>query len=515
MRKNFVSTVAGASLILSIVALLGKGIGFVREIIYANKFGLSTDYEIFLVGAAVPIFLNTAIIYLTQNFFIPAYNQALKKSYADAIEFFNFSFWWLVSISVLISILLALLSNPTVSLFVGSASSAFKEDGINIFLLFLITIPANTVISVITAKMQADFKFIYPAVIQIVLNVVIIILILIFTNLLRIYVLPMSFVAAYFISALLLLRRSAKEIKFNYKTMMNKDKISSNYKTFLFLLLIEVLSLSYMLLDRYFYDIVPVGGIAALNYAIVIFALPISIISLPFVTTVFSKFSQNSQFAQELNKNDFNFALTINNFLMVPISFLLFFGGETFLRIFYEHGQFTAESTRITASTLNYYTIGLVLYSSYLIIVKYLYSVQLVSKVLYISIAAFLLKLTFNFLFVNHFKHDGLALSTSIVYIISFLIGFYLIDLGKRSSEKIFYLKSLVYFLLNSLTSLLLTHIVFYIIDLQHLYKNILAFIFFIGFYLLYSNLLNDKEYNVVQETISKFLLRLKLKFES
>lgn len=513
MKKKFGSTVAGASLILSIIALFSKGIGFIREIIYANKFGLSNEYELFLVGAAIPIFINTAIIYLTQNYYIPSYNQALKISKEASLKFFNFTFWWLIIFCLLISILLAASSSLLLSFFIGDLTSQTSITGRKIFLLFVLTIPFNAVIAVISAKMQADFRFIYPAVVQIVLNLLVIIFILLFTDLMRIYVLPVSFVAAYIISALSLIKVTSNEIKFEPKIIFDKKQIYSDYKSFVFLLLIEILSLSYMILDRYFYDVVPAGGIAALNYAIVIFALPISIIALPFVTTVFSKFSQNSNFAQELNKEDYKSALTINNFLMIPISFLMLFGGELFLATFYEHGQFNSESTIITARTLNYYTIGLVLYSSYLIVVKYLYSVKLVGKVLFIAVLAFVLKLIFNFIFVKNLFQDGLALSTSLVYIISFVIGFWFINAGLSFSERSFYLKSLVYFLINSLISFVITFLVISITFQSNVYQNIFTVLLFIFIYVLNSFLLNDKEFKLIVETFNKFLSRLRLKF--
>ncbi len=513
MKKKFGSTVAGASLILSIIALFSKGIGFIREVIYANKFGLSTEYELFLVGAAVPIFINTAIIYLTQNYYIPSYNQALRISKEASLEFFNFTFWWLIIICIFISLLLAALSSIVISFFIGDTSSTTSIIGRKIFLLFILTIPFNAVIAVISAKMQADFKFIYPAVIQIVLNLLVIIFILVFTDYMKIFVLPISFVAAYIISALILIKVTSSEIKFSPKTIFNKMQIYSDYKSFVFLLIIEILSLSYMILDRYFYDVVPDGGIAALNYAIVIFALPISIISLPFVTTVFSKFSQNSNFAQELNKEDYKNALTINNFLMIPISFLMLFGGELFLSFFYEHGQFTSESTKITAGTLNYYTIGLVLYSSYLIVVKYLYSTKLIGKVLFISILAFVLKLVFNLIFVKYLFQDGLALSTSLVYIISFIVGFYFINAGLSFSERSFYLKSLIYFFINSLISLVITFLVVNVTPNGNIYQNIFAGLLFVFIYSMNSFLLKDKEFNLIVETVNKFFSRLRLKF--
>ena len=59
------------------------------------------------------------------------------------------------------------------------------------------------------------------------------------------------------------------------------------------LVFIEGLSLSYTVIDRYFIGEVSVGGIAALNYAFVIYSLPISIFSIPLITTMFSKFSSS------------------------------------------------------------------------------------------------------------------------------------------------------------------------------------------------------------------------------
>lgn len=513
MKKSFIATVAGASLILTVIALFSKGIGFIREIIYANKFGLTDDYELFLVATAVPIFINTAILYLTQNYFIPLYNQALRQSKHSAIEFFNFTFWWFLIISLIICILLAAISQHIVNTFIPQTPFSNREIASNLFLLFLITMPFNAVISVISAKMQADFKFIFPAIIQIMLNLIVIGLIVIFAKSFKVYILPLSFVAAYFLSSVILILVSMKEISFNIKVVFNIKEISDSYKVFFYLLIIEILSLSYMLLDRYFYNVLPTGGIAALNYAIVIIALPVSIFSIPFLTTVFSKFSQNSQFNHELNKDDYKFALTINNFIMIPVSILILFGGEVFLKLFYEHGQFTDESTRITASTLKYYTIGLLLYSSYLIVVKYLYSLKQISTVLMISVLAFIIKLLFNFILVDNLKQDGLALSTSLVYIVSFIIGFYFIKVGINFSERNFYLKSVLYFMFNSIVSLLMTYSILSIMNTQTIFKSILALLLFISIYLSNSYLLHDKEIMIIESTVKRFFSRLKLKF--
>ena len=48
------SSIAGASVILTLLGFLSKGVGFFREIIYANNFGLSPEYDLFLASIAIP-----------------------------------------------------------------------------------------------------------------------------------------------------------------------------------------------------------------------------------------------------------------------------------------------------------------------------------------------------------------------------------------------------------------------------------------------------------------------------
>ena len=72
--------------------------------------------------------------------------------------------------------------------------------------------------------------------------------------------------------------------------------------TFLITILIESISQLFLLADRYFYPYVDKGGIASLNYAMNLFILPVSIISVALSTAIFPSFSQSFN-----NKNTDNF----------------------------------------------------------------------------------------------------------------------------------------------------------------------------------------------------------------
>lgn len=507
LNSKITSSVAGASVILSLMGILGKGIGFIREIIYANNFGLSSEFELFLTSAALPVVLNSAAIYLCQHYFIPAFNRIKNESEKAGNDFFNYTFWWFVFGGFIVSGILFFLSNLMLNFYLGSISFELKQKGLQIFLIFLLTIPINAGISVITAYLQANFNFIYPALSQVLLNIVIIVLIILFTNVFQIFILPVSFVAAYLIAFIMLYKPVRNKISFNLEKIFKFRYKLSDVNILISLIFIEVLSLSYILIDRYFIGEVPDGGIAALNYALVIYLLPISIFSIPLITTMFSKFSRSSGLNDVL-ETDFYNASRINVFIFLPITFLLYLWGDLFLKLFYERGEFSSNDTLLTYAALQSYSIGLIFYSAYLIAVKLLYSINKYNLVLVISIIAFLLKILFNFLLVDSLEQNGLALSTSFIYIFLFFVGLYLSLKQIKARNKFFMVNVILYFVANGTISYIVSYFLVLIFGIEGIISNILQITIFILTYVINSYLLKDKEYYTIKNTMVNILNR-------
>ena len=187
--KKFASTVAGASLIIIFFGLISKGLGFVREIVFAGSFGLSKDFDIYLAGSVLPLVINTGVIYLGQNFFIPSYNK-LKSSNGNSELFFNSFLWIFASGGILLTVLLFIFSNNIINLYLINSSYQIRSVALVIFRIFLITVPVNAAISIIIAFLQAEFEFKAPAVSQLWVNFSVIILTLIFSARLNVYIIP-------------------------------------------------------------------------------------------------------------------------------------------------------------------------------------------------------------------------------------------------------------------------------------------------------------------------------------
>lgn len=461
MPKKFSSTVAGGSLIITLTGIISRGFGFLRELIYATVFGLRADYEVYLVGSILALSINTAVYYLAQNYFIPSYIK-YSKDPVKAEDFFVNTFWLFVFLSFFLAAVLFVFTPFIINSYMNyELSTQLRETSYGIFRIFLITIPLNAAYSILTAYLQSEFDFKSPAFSSVFLNITIIILVLIFNELFGVF----SIAAGYLIGTILQLlflflildkqkRSLLLKINPNIKGAGRLDRVLA------FTILIEVINQTYPLIDRYFYDEVERGGIAALNYASNVFVLPISIISIAISTAIFPTLSENlsSNSMKELFEKLKNF-FSVNLFLFIPVAFIFFLYGETIIRLLFQRGEFNLNDTFMTADVLKYYSVSIIFYSAYTVLNKLMYSANLVKQLLIIALAGLLIKISLNFGLAGQLKQNGLALSSSVSYIFFFAVSFAVaLRKIKIKGKDLFYCGFLFMFL-NALLSFLLVKI--------------------------------------------------------
>jgi putative peptidoglycan lipid II flippase len=511
MKTDTVYSIARASIVLSSLSLMSKAIGFGREVIYAKTFGLSSEYDLFLSSTALITVINIAFIFLIQHYFIPTYNKLKNESPQSGEDFFNYTFWWSIFIGILLVLILYLVARPLLSAYMKDVNQIRLVKGIKIFSIYLFTIPFNNGIALISAYMQAKFRFVFPAVSQIILNIIVIVLVLFFSDKINVFILPIAFVFANVIAFIILLRPVINIISFNYIKIFNREIGKIEYDKLFYLLIIEVLSLSYVLVDRYFISRIPEGGIAAMNYAVIIFALPISIISIPLNTTLFSRFSRDNVRSISNTKFDLFKSIQISTFIIMPLGFIFYFWGGSLLHIFFQRGAFTSNSTYLTFEVLKYYTIGLVFYSGYLIFVKFFYSINQYRTVMWLSIIAFFLKIILNFSLINNYMQNGMAFSTSLVYIFLFFAGYFSLNRSYIKGKVLIPFMQIIYYLSNGIISFLITSFLISLIGpIQDLIQVLIALFVFISIYIYNSYVISDNEgyiiispiYNIFKKTM-------------
>ena len=504
MNKKFTSTLAGAFIFITILNLFSRGLGFFREVLFANYFGRGIEFDVYLIGAVIPITINTVALFIGQNYFIPAYHKVKSRDPGSTNKFFTANFFVFILIGLLISIVLYFLSESIIDVYLNTDNNSIKEIAVNIFKLFLITIPFTFALSILIALEQAEYKFKYPAIGRLFLNLSIIPILVFFTDKFGIYTIPIGFISGILFQFVYLLIKGSSRVSLSFFSLSDKKEVFTFFDVTIFsIILIETISQFYLLADRYFFKMVDQGGIASLSYASNLFNLPVSVVSLAFATVMFPRFSENIQTKSfgNLQKN-LSDSISANLLFFVPISFLFFFYGDSIIKLLFERGKFSGSDTLDTFLALKAYAFSLIFYSTYAIFNKIIYAAKFVNSLLLITVTGIVLKIALNFIFVGLWKQNGLALSTSVSYVFFFLSSFILVYKKLPIKNQSLFFKELIFHITNGLFSYITIQLMFYYIIPNYNYINLLKILFFLSVYILNVYLVGNKSLLLVKELL-------------
>ncbi|HEY6626546.1 MAG TPA: lipid II flippase MurJ, partial [Ignavibacteriaceae bacterium] len=376
-----------------------------------------------------------------------------------------------------------------------------------IFIIFLITIPFSAAVSILSALLQTVYEFKYPAVSLLFLNFSIIVLLLFFSDRFGVSIIPIGYTVGTILQFGYLLIKSRKFVKLNLLARDDGYNFSKSIlnSSIIIIILIESVSQLYSILDRYFYGEISAGGIASLNYALIIWFLPVSIFSISLATAVFPTITKaiNESSHSDVEKI-YNESISMNAFIFIPLTFILFFYGDTLIKIFFERGKFVEESTAITFGVLRMYALSISFYSVYAVFNKIFYSISKARILLIITITGVLLKLFFNFLLID-FQQDGLALSTSISFIFFFFTSYIYLNVRLKIKDRSLFAKDFIIHLINCIVCLLLITIISEMLYFDNILWELMTIGFFILLYLFNLTLIKHNAIVISSKVIKRF----------
>lgn len=507
MKDNYTYTIAGAAILIAFFSILSRGLGFVREIVFAGYFGLSNEFDLYLIGTVLPITINTILLYVAQNLFIPAYNKLKISNNNSAEDFFYQQLRYFFLFSLILAFFLYILALPVLKIYQPGISGEFLDIATLIFQISIVSIPINAVVSIIMSYNQAHYDFKNPAISQLFLNIVIIIMIILFKNVIDIYVIPIGYIIGSIFQLIYLTVKSGISLKKLFSTRKKYLLVKGiGAGSFIIVVLIESIGQFYMLVDRFFYTFVDPGGIASISYAQNLFFLPLQIFSIALSTAIFPKITElfaNGKFSESRITISKSIDLMITIF--VPISVIILLFGDSLIQIVYQRGSFNSNDTKLTFSVLQYFTLSLVFYAVYSLINKVLYTANLLRQLLIITVIGISLKLLLNILLVKTFKQDGLALSTSLTFIFFFTAG-YIVLISKKIFlfEKKIVLKFL-FAILNCLFSYLITDSLFILFQESTIFLELLKISSFTVIYISGSYFYDKESIELVKDIFARF----------
>ena len=167
------------------------------------------------------------------------------------------------------------------------------------------------------------------------------------------------------------------------------------------------------------------GPVSWLNIAFRLMQLPLGIFGVAVGTVTLPLVSRTAALGDMAGfRSALAHAVRLVVLLTVPAAIGLILLAEPIIAVIYQHGRFTAEATRQTAAALQFYAIGLAAYSAVKVLAPAFYALDRRYLPMIVSIFSIAVNFLLSWFFMIKvgLGHRGLALSTSLVALINFLL---------------------------------------------------------------------------------------------
>ncbi|MBT8253413.1 MAG: virulence factor MviN [Flavobacteriaceae bacterium] len=407
-------------------------LGFFKEILVADRFGLSELLDTFLIAVLVPMFIFGVFFGSFQSVFIPNYVTEMKTG-KNIGSFQSTSFLLTLGVSIFFLIIAFLFTDVYLETFFKGHTPQYYALIKKQFYYVAPCIIFWGFSGLLKGLLTIDDEFIHSSVSGIFTPLAIIICILFFRDQFGDLVLAMgTLIGGVMGTSYLLifaLRRNLIHLK---KPDFDSVNIRILFKQLPAKLSSSMLNNINPLIDQYFAAQLIVGSIAALNYGIKIPTFAITIAGLALSNVLLPYFSKQ---AVENYKATFDKLKIILRYIMISsglVVVVLALLSTPLITIIFERNAFTAADTIIVSKIQQMYLLQIPFYITGLIMVKFLTSINRNNFMVLTSLISLILNIVLNYILIRQMEVYGLALATSLVaFVNSLILYFYILKLNK------------------------------------------------------------------------------------
>jgi putative peptidoglycan lipid II flippase len=404
------------AIILMIITIVSKFIGFIREITLSYFYGASSISDAYLIALTIPSVIFAFVGTGLATSYIPLYSNIVQeKDVSRAEQFTNNIINFVIVICTSMIFLGFIFTEPLVKIFASGFTGSTLKLAVLFTRIMLFGIYFTGVNHILSGYLQIKNNYIIPAIIGFPINVITIIAIALSFYFNIVFLAIGSVIAT--ASQLLLLGPFIYKKGFNYRFVL--DRHDEYLKKMLFLTLPIILSVSVnqinVLVDRTLASQIVVGGISALNYANKlnffvhgIFVTSIATVMYPFI----------SRMAAEKNfiglKRVLSQSISGINLLIIPATVGMMVFAEQIVQMLFGRGAFDEQAIALTSIALFFYALGMVGVGLREVLSRAFYSLQDTKTPMINAAIAVTINIILNIILSKLMGLGGLALATSI-----------------------------------------------------------------------------------------------------
>jgi putative peptidoglycan lipid II flippase len=409
-------TVGGLSLGVKIVSTL-------KEIVIAHQFGVGDGLDAFLIAYLVPSFAINVIAGSFNAALIPTYAQVREEEGQEAAQRL-FSSVMVCSAGLLIafSILLAIASSYILPVLGSGFSSEKLALTRSLFLIVLPTLPLTGLFVTWGAILNAGERFALAAIAPVLTPLVVILMVYGWGGTRGVYVFAVAMVAGAVLEAGLVMaalkRQGISPIPRWHGMTPALRQVAKQYVP---MVAAALMMCSTGLVDQSMATMLGPGSVSVLNYGNKISAVVVTIGAIAVSTAVLPQFSRMVAAGLWTNvRSTIKTYTRLIFFITIPLTLTMVALSQALVSLLFQKGAFTASDTLQVASVQSLYILQLPFYVCGMLYVRLISAFKANHILMWGTAISFVLNISLDYLFMKRLGVPGIALSTSVVYLISF-----------------------------------------------------------------------------------------------
>jgi len=420
------------------MTVMVKLVSTAKEMVVAHQFGVGDGLDAFLIAFLLP---SVAINVIAGSFnaaLIPTYIQIRDQQGKQAAQSL-FSSVMICSIALLVtaSILLAFVAPhaiATIGSGFGPEKLAFTR---NLFFILLPALPLSGMFVTWAAVLNAGERFALTAITPVMTPLVIIVVVRELNSPWGIYSLAIAIMTGTILEGALLARALRRQgISIVPRWHGFNPATRQVIKQYAPMIAGGCLMSSTGLVDQAMAAMLTPGSVSVLNYGNKVSSVVIGIGAIALSTAVLP------QFSRMVSARDWtgvrNTLRTYTRLMLIatlPITLLLVVMSRLLVGLLFQHGAFTEANTMDVASVQSMYMLQLPFYVTGMLFVRLISALKANHILMLGTMISFALNITLDYLFMKWLGVAGIALSTSVVYLVSFCyLGFISMRSLRRAS---------------------------------------------------------------------------------
>lgn len=427
-------------MIFSLLTLGVKALGALREAFSVAIFGLGDELDAFYVAFTIASFVIIVVGSSFQTAYIPIYLESKREgNKAHVQSIFSQTLTTCLLVLITVTALLGIALPYLLPLII----SGFNPQKLKLTLGLVYELTPLMILGglslTLTAVLNAEEEFKATALIPGLTSITLIVALLILAKTLGIQTISVGLILGAILELLFLLRfLQRKGLKIKFEIGGQNPKVKQVIKNALPIAGAIAISGLMPIVDQSFAAHLKTGDIAALGLGNRVISLALTLFATAVATVVFPYFSKLALEKDWANlrrvfyANIYKFILPVT--VLSTLAIALF--SDLIVRLVFQRGAFTAQNTELVSAIQIIYALQIPAYVIYQVGFRLLNAIYSNSLITIISLISLINNIWLNYYLARAMGVKGIALSTSLVYIIAMIFTLVVIKIEIKRREK-------------------------------------------------------------------------------